>query len=360
MKYRKFKPPVEEFTANTARARLRFAATAILNGVHESRRKWSWEHFAERRDDRQKYVDLFQKKLLKTLAGSVSSEACDTSSLYLFSGKDIQELNALERKLSYEDLRFYRSIARSRLRKDTALRKRLEAEKAKQQQGQSWTSWLWGSSSSSDSTQDDALFGGSMSEEQRKELYEVLDYDEKSAVLEALQTPRDSLKARIVASLNRGSFTLNSRSNNLLQEIMSINFDSFQAHVLQRPDNLEASASLGGFGIIDGTTQNSVHPQIVQVKDSSQREDTDDPFLFIKFESNPLDERADNALTVRMRHMEIIYHKGYVEAIYKFFKPPESQLESVEALLVCPVNISPCFDDLSTASRVLPAKHSKG
>jgi vacuolar protein sorting-associated protein 13A/C len=61
----------------------------------------------------------------------------------------------------------------------------------------------------------------------------------------------------------------------------------------------------------------------------------DDPFFFVKFENNPLDERADNALTVRMRHMEIIYHKGYVEAVYRFFKPPSSQLESVEALLVC-------------------------
>jgi len=57
-------------------------------------------------------------------------------------------------------------------------------------------------------------------------------------------------------------------------------------------------------------------------------------FLFVKFEHNPLDERADNALTVRMRHMSIIYHKGYVEAVYKFFTPA-SQLESVEALLVC-------------------------
>ena len=62
--------------------------------------------------------------------------------------------------------------------------------------------------------------------------------------------------------------------------------------------------------------------------------DTEDPFFFLKFENNPLDERADSALTVKMRYMEIVYHRGYVEAIYKFFKPPASQLESVEALLV--------------------------
>lgn len=58
-----------------------------------------------------------------------------------------------------------------------------------------------------------------------------------------------------------------------------------------------------------------------------------DPFFSLKFEHNPLDGRADNALAIRLRHMEIIYHRGYVEAIVAFFKPPESQLESVGALI---------------------------
>ncbi|KAF5375265.1 hypothetical protein D9758_000284 [Tetrapyrgos nigripes] len=309
--YRKLQPSQEEFAANRAKARLKFAADAIRHQVHERKRQWTWDYFAERRDDRQRYVNLYIKKSLNTL-----------------SGPDVQAMNALERKLSYEDLRFYRSIARSRVKKDEDLRKRAEADKVKQQQEQSWTSWLWGSSSSTNSGQDDP---GTLTDERRQQLADFLEYDEKSAVSEALLAPRDSLKARVVATLNRGSFAL--KAHGLAKDILAINFDSFKANVLQRQDNLEASVSLGDFGVIDGTTKNSVHPQIVQVKDVIQREATDDPFLFIKFESNPLDERADNALTVRMRHMEIIYHKGYVEAIYKFFKPPESQLESVEALL---------------------------
>ena len=38
-------------------------------------------------------------------------------------------MDALEKKLSYDDLRFYRSIARSQLKKDLAARKKLEEEK---------------------------------------------------------------------------------------------------------------------------------------------------------------------------------------------------------------------------------------
>jgi Vacuolar protein sorting-associated protein len=192
-----------------------------------------------------------------------------------------------------------------------------------------------------------------MTDEQRKQLYDVLDFDEKTALAESLQAPRDSLKACVAAKLNKGSFSLKADPHGTAQDVISVVFDDFQANFIQRPGSIEASVSLGGFGIFDGTTKNTLYPQIVQVKkpgldlnDSKTQiadvksEGQDDPFLFVKFESNPLDERADNALTVRMRHMEIIYHKSYVEAVYKFFKPPASQLESVEALLVRVVQLS--------------------
>lgn len=181
-----------------------------------------------------------------------------------------------------------------------------------------------------------------MTEEQRKQLYDVLDFDEKTAVAEGLQAPRDSLKARVSAKLNKGSFSLITDPHGQANEIISVEFNDFQANGIQRTDNLEATVSLGGFGVLDRTTKDSLHPRIVQVKDVKNEDansdhDQPEPFLFFKLEHKPLDERADNALTLRMRHLEIVYHKGYVEAIYKFFKPPASQLESVEALLVCVV-----------------------
>ncbi|KAJ7783787.1 vacuolar protein sorting-associated protein 13 [Mycena maculata] len=324
--YRKFRPPDAEFAENPAKYRLRYAGTAILEGVRDRRRKWTWTYFAERRDDRNKYVNLFQKKTLNTLAGP-----------------DLKVFEALEKKLSYEDIRFYRSIARSRLRKDVALRKKLEQDKSKGQPAkQGWGSWLWGSTPNAN--QEDSAFGGTMTEEQRKQLYDVLDYDEKAAVAESLSAPREALKARIAAKLNKGSFALKTHPHGEpAQDILSIVFDVFQANVIQRLDNLEAEVSLGGFGVFDGTTKNSLYPQIVQVKDLGAEagdpsiqvegvQPVQEPFFFVKFEHNPLDERADNALTVRMRHMSIIYHKGYIEEVYKFFRPA-SQLESVDALL---------------------------
>ena len=240
-----------------------------------------------------------------------------------------------------------------------ALRKRIEEEKKKQeaQASQGWVKWLWGSSQQVQ-PRDDALFGGQMTTEQRKELYNVLDYDEKAALVDSFQTPRDALKASIVAKLRKGSFALRTNACGEAEEVLSVVFNVFQANVIQRPDNFEASVSLGGFGVFDGTTKNSLHRQIVHVKGTPSGEpdgDSEDPFFFVKFENNPLDDRANTALSVRLRHMEVIYHRGYVEAVYKFFKPPASQLESVEALLVSRPN-DLAMEILIKCYRTSPAK----
>ena len=66
----------EEFNINSAKARLIYAGNAVLAGVKEKNRKWTWEYFAERRDDRNSYVELFQKKLLNSLIGPVSFFSC--------------------------------------------------------------------------------------------------------------------------------------------------------------------------------------------------------------------------------------------------------------------------------------------
>ena len=57
---------------NIARSRLLFAGQAILEGVRERIRKWTWSYFAERRDDRVRYIDLFERKVLNVLPPTVT------------------------------------------------------------------------------------------------------------------------------------------------------------------------------------------------------------------------------------------------------------------------------------------------
>lgn len=64
--YHKYRPAESEFEANPAKARLKFALTAIASEVHDRRRRWTWEYLAERRDMRKRYVDVYVRKLALT------------------------------------------------------------------------------------------------------------------------------------------------------------------------------------------------------------------------------------------------------------------------------------------------------
>lgn len=238
----------------------------------------------------------------------------------------------MERKLSYNDIRFYRSIARSQLKKDKDAIK-IAQQKQKKQQG--WGTWLWGAGSS---TNGDSL--ESLTDEQKKGLYDILDYDEKAELAESFEASKEAVSAKVKMHLNQGSFQLKKSSQAGSSDIVSLVFDSFDLGGVQHPDNFEVSVSLGSFKVFDGTATNTLYKQIVHVKDTEDSEiikkgkSGETYFFSAKYEYHPLDGRADNGLTVQMRSMEIIYQRTYVEAIVDFFRPPESQLLSVEALLV--------------------------
>ena len=331
--YRRLRPSDEEIAKSKARAMLKFAGQAILEQVHERRKRWTWEHFRKRRDDRKRYVELYRKKLPGTLVGP-----------------GLGEFEALERKLSYEDLRFYRSIARSELRKDLASRRKLEEEKKKNQAQAGWFGRMWGSGTQE---HQEEILGVQMNDQRRKELYDALDYDERATVAASFEPAKDSLKVRATAKLNKGSLTLLMDPHGRKKEVVGLVFENLRADAIQRPTNLEACVTLGDLHVHDGVTEGTLYHDIVRIKrDPSQPAspandgtmviatgpvptDVDHAFLMVKFEQNPLDERADNALTVRLGSMEVIYHKGYVEAVYNFFKPPETHMESINALMVC-------------------------
>ncbi len=351
--YRSFRPPQAEIDQNKNRALWKFATEAVRTEVHDRHRKWSWAYFAERRDDRKAYVRLFKQKAQAPLQVD-----------------DNAELVELEKKLGYKDIRFYRSLARSELRKErqaTKLDEALHPTQTAASTASSWIGWAtgWGHKQSHDPSSD---ADGGLNEEGRKELYKAIDWDEADAVDHSIDLPPEALLLRLKAKLKTGSLALRTDPHGEKKDLISLNFDDFTLDLGQRPDNFEASVSLGGMRVFDGTCPGTVHPQIVRVKKNFERgsainlkeierpatpeadeyehpveleraeseastDSVDDSFFSLKFEHNPLDRRADNALSVRLRHMEVIYHRGYVEAIVRFFKPPESQLESVGALL---------------------------
>lgn len=252
-------------------------------------------------------------------------------------------MEKLEYDLSYEDIQLYRYLTRRQLRKDIKegkLQKQKPQETSNTQTGVGWGfNWLLGYGTNNTAEEPVVQTGNvlNMTDEQLKELYAAIDYDQNTGENFTGEVSAEFLKLRVSAQLEHGSLALKSAPQ--AGDIMSLVSDRFKVEFIERPNNLETTIALGGFKVFDNTVPKSIYPQIVRLKEQesaliSSQSHEEDPFLYLKFENKPLDERADSALTIRLRYMEIIYHRGYVEAIYNFFRPPESQLESVDALLV--------------------------
>lgn len=326
-KSRPKKPPKED-----PKAWLRFAFNAVIKKIHDRNRQWTGEYVIERRDNRLRYIELFKKK---------KQEAKMTPA-------ETEELQSLERKLSYEDLRFWRSLARNQLRKENVGLK-------KPAQKQTWTQWAWGGGKKAEKGHIDGE-SSEMSEEERKALYDAIDWDEKKAISDSVDLPRESVKLQVESSLRTGSFTLKRDPHGKATEILSLMFDNFQARAIQRPDSFLADLSLGGLRVNDGTTEGSLFPQIVNFKDANpqlndksleqistsdddpdekraKEKATQDALFHLIFEQNPLDDSADSALNLNLKSLEVVYNPRFVVEVAKFFKPPERHMESIGALL---------------------------
>ncbi|KAJ1325154.1 vacuolar protein sorting-associated protein 13A/C [Microdochium nivale] len=322
--YKKLQPK-DATPKEDPRAWFKFAGDAVLTKIHDRNRKWSWDYFKERRDDRRRYIELFKK----------------TKANQQLSGEDSDDLNRLEMKLGYEDLRFWRSLARNQLRRENAEALKNQPPQPRQQQG--WVSWVWGSKPAEQST--DAKENTQMTEEQRKELYEAIDWDEKAALADTVDVPRETVKMELNASLSTGSFTLRQSPHGTKTDLLSLHFDLFKAKAIKRPDSVLADISLGGFRVNDGTTPESLFKEIVRVKDAP---DADSPrrlsigeledsshetFFDLQVEQNPLDGQSDFAVTAKLKPLEIVWNPNFVVGVVDFFKPPDRHMESITALM---------------------------
>jgi hypothetical protein len=98
--YRKFRPK-----ETNAKARWQFAVNAVLHDIEQKRAKWKWETLKTRRLHRITYIDIWKKKLNKKKLRE----------------NDKQQLAALERILSFEDIALFRCFAEAQWRYEKEL-----------------------------------------------------------------------------------------------------------------------------------------------------------------------------------------------------------------------------------------------
>ncbi|KAG0173105.1 hypothetical protein DFQ30_008890 [Apophysomyces sp. BC1015] len=335
-KYQNLHPPSHMTPRSNPSEFFQFAGEAVLSEIRERNRQWTWDHFKERRDDRLKYLECYVAQKL----GQETPE-------------QVEQLNILERKLSYEDIRFYRSISKSRLKREKAI---LEAEEKRRQEAaekstgtNGWLStWWYGTAPpiAESETTDQTIV---ITEEQKQEFYEAIEYDEdKAAVAASIDFPKNTMFLNLRTTLNKGSFTIrrNPHAENPV-ELVSLVYDTVMLGAVQYVESLKATAALGDLRLYDGVTKNSQYRQLIGVKQKEdpkrrqskidrpivQLSNIQDPFFSIVFEYKPLDGRADNAIGLVMRNIDIVYNPVIIREILNFFRPPETSVDSINALI---------------------------
>ncbi|KAJ3037263.1 hypothetical protein HDV00_001828 [Rhizophlyctis rosea] len=316
--YRKYRPPRSITPKLDPQAWLKYAGTCVLTEIHDKHRRWTWAYFAERRDDRRQYIKLYEELKRGTLLAPEDREALDD----------------LERKLSFEDIHLYRSLANAQLKKERVLREKTVKKTQPPPSQQTWTGWAASfiyTPQAQDTTQDQTT----LSDEEVKQLYDTIEYDPKTA-LEVTDFPDEAVLLDAQCQLNTGSITLKQEPTGKAQVLMSLVFEEFTAQFQQHPHTMKGKLSLGGMTLNDGTTANTLYPTLIRAKnkkdDSASISELQAPFLQLEFEQNPLDKRADNALTIKMLPLEVIYNPTTIKSMLAFLTPPASESATVSTI----------------------------
>ncbi|OBA21906.1 vacuolar protein sorting-associated protein 13 [Metschnikowia bicuspidata var. bicuspidata NRRL YB-4993] len=323
-KFRKLRPRLA--LEDAPKEWFKYAAVSVLNEIHEKNHKWSWDHFRTRRDQRKAYISLWKQKLMKRV----------------LTPDQQTEFTALEEALSYEDIKFYRSLTRNEVRKENLVAPPAQTNLEEMPGG--WFSSWWGGAQTSEPTteapEDEGGLDLTLTDEQRKALYETIDYNENQPSAD-LDAPRDRVTMEVLVNLKRGGISLKQdKESPALAEVI---IEGCQTQFFQRPNSFLANFQLQEFKIEDGTTK-PLYKHIVSVKhdhsqlhaDSSKNkalEGKRDPFFQFSFEHNPLDGSADSSLLAKLKSMTIFYNHIFVAEIIKFFKPPNIHLDTVGAIM---------------------------
>ncbi|CCE83218.1 Piso0_003790 [Millerozyma farinosa CBS 7064] len=321
-KFRKLRPRCT--VSENPKEWFRYAANSILNEVHEKNYRWSWEYMAKRRDQRKAYIKFWKSKLLNQPLSSTDEE----------------QFKSLETDLPFEDLKFYRQLAKSEMHKQKQSIVTTEDTKTPQNSA-GWFSGWWGKPSVESENTNSSDF--TLSDEERKAFHEAIEYDENRVLAESLNIPRDRTKFEVSAVLKKGGLSIRkSRKSPHLAEIV---FEDCAFKFFQRPDSYLVDFQLVEFKVEDGT-HNTLYKHVVSVKhphlgmhpeqsqdDSLTISSGADPFFHISFEHNPLDQSADSRLLGKLKSMTIFYNPQFIEEVIRFFTPPKIHLDTVGAIM---------------------------
>lgn len=291
--YRGLRPAKALDPKSSASAATWFAYTvkAKCRDLEIKRRERSWSHIMALKGKRERYLTLYQScRLAQNQQTTNTAETED-------------EINNLERDFSYDQIRWFRAMAR-RLYQLMELEqpKRAPSPALQTAAASGWFGWLWTGSSSStppiDSTSaaatsssqlelptsDDGVRNIEEQERDLKALFDTIDYDEQvvaraenNNTFAGTAFDTDDPEARLFRvkfALGSGSLCIanvvNLPGKSVIEDGLEAVFSGLNVSIIKRPGSVRLEVALEQLSVRQALVQGSLLPTLLQVKNLSE------------------------------------------------------------------------------------------
>uniref|UniRef100_A0A3B4VHW4 Vacuolar protein sorting 13 homolog A n=1 Tax=Seriola dumerili TaxID=41447 RepID=A0A3B4VHW4_SERDU len=300
--YRKYRPVVH--VHRNAHIWWRYVITGILEvNVKPRLVMWSWQHIRHHRQMVKRYRELYKTKI----TSKKPSEEL------------LKQLEEPEKTLDIFNITLARQQAEVEASK-AGLRIYRPGIKMEEEESQGWFSWMWSWGGEADTQTKDSKTGGFdelLTSAEKSKLYTAIGYSE-TAVNPNL--PKNFEDMKVNFHMERLSVSI--KDNKDKNEIIKLTVGELKSTLTQRPgaQAIKLTAQLSLFEVT-GLASNRPAPILLSSRKAATGAGT--PLLCILFETNPLDEKANQRLHVESQPLEIIYDAITVNSMSAFFMPPD-------------------------------------
>ncbi|KAM6931036.1 intermembrane lipid transfer protein VPS13A [Xenentodon cancila] len=300
--YRKYRPVVR--VHHNAFIWWRYVITGILEvDVKPRLHMWSWQRIRLHRQMVRCYRDLYKTKI----TSKKPSEDL------------LKQLEEKEKVLDIFNITLARQQAEVAASK-AGLRIYRPGMKMEEEESQGWLSWMWNWGGQTYTDTKEAKTGGFdelLTPAEKSKLYTAIGYSE-TAVNPNL--PKNFEDMKINFHMERLSVSIKDKKD--INEIIKITVGELKSTLTQRPgaQAIKLTAQLSLFEVT-GLASNRPAPTVLSSRKAATGAGT--PLLCILFETNPVDESANQRLHVESQPLEIIYDALTVNSMSAFFMLPD-------------------------------------
>uniref|UniRef100_A0A8C3CU88 Vacuolar protein sorting 13 homolog A n=1 Tax=Cairina moschata TaxID=8855 RepID=A0A8C3CU88_CAIMO len=300
--YRKYRPDVP--LHNNAKMWWKYVIYGILEvNVQPKLQMWSWEHIRHHRKQVKNYKEMYKTKITSKKPNEEILKFLEEFEKTL----DIFNITLARQQAEVEATKAGLKIYRPGVKQDD-------------ENSGGWFSWIWGWSGEKKEEQKQEIKGLEqlMTLEEKAKLYAAIGYSE-TAVDPTLPKSYEAMKL----SLNLLSMSISIRENKRTPELVKFTLDGLSTVFTQRPgaQAIRFETKVTSLEVM-GTSRENCTPCLLSSR--TVYSDNSTSLLSIAFETNPLDEKADQRLRIESQPLEIVYDARTINSLVDFFRPPKN------------------------------------